>query len=46
MEPGTREVINRPGVTVIRYKPVPLKVERVYPWGTDEPAARIEKILP
>lgn len=46
MHPSNREVIEKPGLTIVRYNPVPLKVERVYPWGTDEPAARIEKILP
>lgn len=37
MDPDNREVIERPGVTLIRYKPLPLKVEPVYPSGTGEP---------
>ena len=33
MHPDNREVIKLPcGGTLIRYKPVPLKIQAVYPW--------------
>jgi hypothetical protein len=43
MDPDNREVLERPGGTLIRYKPLPLKVERVYPWGAGEPGVKVEE---
>jgi|GEM_PF-3850495 len=41
MYPDNREVIERPGLTIIRYRPLPLATVAVYPWGTDEPDVKV-----
>ena len=37
MHPSNREVIEKPGLTIVRYNPVPLDVRECYPWQ-DAPA--------
>jgi len=41
MGPDNLEVLDRPGLTIIRYRPLPLAAVAVYPWGTDEPDVKV-----